>query len=495
MSKDTASLLNIYAAIRGLVLNQEAVVWHFPVFDAAKKKANGVQLDFGRDPTHDEVVSLYNAIHRLSGRDDWAPAFVPGVGVRVLNFAGPQFDKETKLWSFKDKSGKTHKSADFDEVDAKAHEEGVSNRAFQKLVKEATQADGVPDFHFKTFRSEGDYIGNDWGTAPKGEQYKEIIDGQDTKRDTRGTGRSDLQGWVESELRPRAERVNQEFARKYGWDKPKFSPERSDAVRSQQASTRSGYGRSGGDGATAGLPGRAHQKAGREGRIDLQGARFSRVPRDHLTGVFFGAGIKAAEAERVRQATDSRIKSRLYAYVDEGQGVFPEAGLGPYKHTVQFDNLYDLVADPLGIRAKTPDANERESLILDAGFDGVYVRRAFHRQGVAILLGQAPATGTKQGYISMATIRELLEERLARVSERHGPDSESAKDLKAQIASLGTVRHPSQLAALNSEKNDSYHGAVLNKEPSSAQTDPEPGMKAAREAYERRIMELASREP
>lgn len=81
------------------------------------------------------------------------------------------------------------------------------------------------------------------------------------------------------------------------------------------------------------------------------------------------------------------------------------------------------------------------------------------------------------------------------MSERHGPDSESAKDLKAQIASLGTVRHPSQLAALNSEKNDSYHGAVLNKEPSSAQTDPEPGMKAAREAYERRIMELASREP
>ena len=81
----------------------------------------------------------------------------------------------------------------------------------------------------------------------------------------------------------------------------------------------------------------------------------------------------------------------------------------------------------------------------------------------------------------MATIRELLEARLARVAERHGPDNESAKDLKAQIASLGTVRHPSQLAALSSKKNDKYHGAVLNKEPSSAQDE----LKAAASLQER----------
>ena len=100
----------------------------------------------------------------------------------------------------------------------------------------------------------------------------------------------------------------------------------------------------------------------------------------------------------------------------------------------------------------------------------------------------------KQGYISMATIRELLEQRLARVSERHGPDSESAMDLKAQIASLGTVRHPSQLAVLNSKKSDSYHGAVLDSAPTAPSEHPEPAMRAAEEAYERQAMELAKRD-
>ena len=91
--------------------------------------------------------------------------------------------------------------------------------------------------------------------------------------------------------------------------------------------------------------------------------------------------------------------------------------------------------------------------------------------------------------------RELLEQDLKKSIKEFGPDSASVKHLKAQIASLGTVRHPSQLAALNSSKTDKFHGAVLNKEPSSAQTDPEPEMKAAREALERQGMELASREP
>ena len=94
----------------------------------------------------------------------------------------------------------------------------------------------------------------------------------------------------------------------------------------------------------------------------------------------------------------------------------------------------------------------------------------------------------------MATIRELLEARLARVAERHGPDSESVKDLKAQIASLGTVRHPSQLAALNSKKSDKYHGAVLDSATAAPSKHPEPAMQAAQEAYERQAMDLAKRD-
>lgn len=80
--------------------------------------------------------------------------------------------------------------------------------------------------------------------------------------------------------------------------------------------------------------------------------------------------------------------------------------------------------------------------------------------------------------------KELLEEQLARAVQERGPDCASAKHLRAQLASLGTVRHPSQLAALNSE---SYHGGVLKKQ-DSAPTE------TISEAYERQGTDLASKE-
>ena len=370
-------LLNTYAAIRGLVLNQEAVVWHFPIYEASKEEANGIQLDFGRDPTHDEALALYRAIHEISGRDDWAPAYVPGVGVRILNFSD------------------------------------VPNAEFHKLIDQAAQKEGVPSYVPTTFRSDGDYIGNDWVQHPDGAQYKEVIDGQESRLEARGTGRSDLQGWIEGELRPRTERVNQEFAERYGW--ARLSPERSGTGDEEgPGSLRApGYGTgqpggarpdAGSSGLGAGLqsagtrqdPGpnrRSSVRVGQGGRVDVTGVHFSKEQRQHLSGLFFGTGIKSEEARRVFEAKDSRLRSRLYAYVDEGKGVRPEQGVGTYAHTVHLDNLYDLKADPLGVRRKTLDPNNRESLILDAGFDGYYAPGVFGDQGVAILIGGAATRG------------------------------------------------------------------------------------------------------
>ena len=131
------------------------------------------------------------------------------------------------------------------------------------------------------------------------------------------------------------------------------------------------------------------------GRTDVTGVHYSNQQREHLTGLYFGSGLKGEEGARLRDAKDQRLKSRLYAYVNEGQGVFPEAGVGAYAHTVEFGNLYDLKADPLGIRQKTQDANDRESMILDAGFDGYYAPGVFGRQGVAILMGGAATRGVR----------------------------------------------------------------------------------------------------
>jgi len=347
VAQPAKDLINTYAAIRGLVLNQEAVVWHLPIFSAAKKDANGVQLDFGRDPTHDEVTALYREIYNRTGRDDWAPAYVPGVGVRVLNFSD------------------------------------VPHTEFHKLIKEAAQAEGVPDFHFATFKADGDYIGNDWTENPDGAQYKEVIDGQDSKRVSRGSGRSDLQGWVEGVLRPRVERVNREFAEKYGWDKP----------ATQYSPTRSGTGNESGEGST-GTPGYG---TGQPGSVSLTGVHYSKAQRSTLAGHFYGQGMKGAEGERLRRESASPEQlRRVHFYVDEGKGIRPESDVGDHAHRVQLGNLYNWGEDPLNLwpeaRAAHTDPvdryNKMEQLIIERGFDGLYGPEAQGNQGVAVLLGK-----------------------------------------------------------------------------------------------------------
>lgn len=126
------------------------------------------------------------------------------------------------------------------------------------------------------------------------------------------------------------------------------------------------------------------------GRVSLTGIHFSRQPRTALSGSYYGTGLKGAEGRRLQGASDRRLLSRVYAYVNEGKGVKPESGVGSYPHTVELSNLYDFAADPLKlIRKHQGDLNAVESAILDEGFDGYYVRDAFGNQGAAVVLGDA----------------------------------------------------------------------------------------------------------
>lgn len=350
VSAPARNLLNTYAAIRGYVLSQEAVVWHFPIFSSSKKDANGIQLDFGRDPTHDEVVSLYNAIHDVSGRDDWAPAYVPGVGVRLLNFSD------------------------------------VPHVEFHKLVKQAAaKLPADVTIHFDTFQSDGDYIANDWQENPDGSDYRSRFS---------GSGRSDLQGWVESELRPRAEHVNQKFAEKYGWGKASFSTKRSDAASD---------GRDGGLAAQGSGEVRGYGTS-QPGSVTVQGIHYSQQERANLDGRYYGTGMRGAEGPRVRAAADPRIKERVYFYINKGTGVRPEDGVGAIAHTAQLNNVYDGNADTW-VQSKVDPSlkgdawmSAFESAVIDNGFDG-YVTD-FGTQRAAVLLGRhsvAVSRSTGQG--------------------------------------------------------------------------------------------------
>jgi hypothetical protein len=126
----------------------------------------------------------------------------------------------------------------------------------------------------------------------------------------------------------------------------------------------------------------------------VTGVHFSKQPRATISSGFYGAGLRGLEAERLNDATNSDIKSRVYFYVDTGQGIRPEAGVGGAPHVIQLNNLYDVQKDPLqivkGVRGTTAEerANRLERGIMNAGFDGYVTRDPIMNQGFAVLIGK-----------------------------------------------------------------------------------------------------------
>jgi len=181
-----------------------------------------------------------------------------------------------------------------------------------------------------------------------------------------------------------------------------------------------GSDRRAGDGTAAadgGRGGPATVLRGENGRVEVQGVHYSTQQRAILNGRLYGTGLKGAERERIAQSDDGRLKTRVYLYVDEGNGIRPEAGVGGVAHNVTAPNLYDINANPL--KLPTADQNAMESAILDAGFDGYYVPKVFNNQGVAVIIGDAAqsvpvnvpemAQGTRGSFSPKSLTISLLE--------------------------------------------------------------------------------------
>ena len=169
-------ILDLASAIRGYVLEQDAIVYHTPVWDDAKIRHNGLQLSASRPLTKEEMQTMYSAIHQKFGTWDLAPGYRPD-GARIINFTS------------------------------------IPNAEFQKGMIEVIEAlpklFGGGTIEIRTFRSDGNYISNDWTKDTNGEGYLKRIQ----------TKRPDIQQRV-ADLRSRVEAVNRKFEAKYGWDKP-----------------------------------------------------------------------------------------------------------------------------------------------------------------------------------------------------------------------------------------------------------------------------------
>jgi hypothetical protein len=141
----------------------------------------------------------------------------------------------------------------------------------------------------------------------------------------------------------------------------------------------------------------------REGAISVVGRHYSPRVQTSLNSAYYGTGLRGAEGSRLRESRDSRISNRIYFYVDTGEGIRPESGVGRFAHEVQLNNIYDpatRLIPPQG------SSNAFESAVIDAGFDG-YIA-PFGRGAAVVLLGpkhgavpvksldQAPAFAKRQ---------------------------------------------------------------------------------------------------
>lgn len=177
LKPEARQLLDLYAAAKGLVLHQMAVVYHLPIFDEAASRKNGAQITTERALNEDEMRHLHQALHDHFGTWELAPADRPD-GVRILNFV-----------------------------------DGLDNKKFQagidRIISELPDEFGGKIIEHSGFRSDGNYISNDWEQHPNGEEYAQRL----------STGRPDLQGRV-ADLRARVAAVNQDFSARYGWGNP-----------------------------------------------------------------------------------------------------------------------------------------------------------------------------------------------------------------------------------------------------------------------------------
>jgi hypothetical protein len=80
-----------------------------------------------------------------------------------------------------------------------------------------------------------------------------------------------------------------------------------------------------------------------EGASTFEGVHYGKDRVEVLEGDRNGTGIKGAEAIRLMNSTDPRIKRRVYFYIPNTVGNLqhPEAGLGHHIHTQMFDNILE----------------------------------------------------------------------------------------------------------------------------------------------------------
>ena len=110
--------------------------------------------------------------------------------------------------------------------------------------------------------------------------------------------------------------------------------------------------------------------------VSFTGTHYGKEKTDVLNGDKYGTGIRGAERRRLEDHWDDRVKRRVYFYIPKVTGEMPaiESGLGGNVYTQKFNNILGPGKEISRLMSEARgDANEFESAVVDAGYDGYAV--------------------------------------------------------------------------------------------------------------------------
>jgi hypothetical protein len=303
---------NKYAAVIGYVTKQDAVPWY-----RADPTAGGKDASKGFRVTPTNVDANPNFEERLFKHLNQE---MPGIGFTRV---GDSFD----FINFRDvDSGKPY---------------GLSDKKyFDKLEKALKAFDQDVDFEIEDFRAKSGWISNKWTENKNGEGYLQRF-----SPDELANIRRDIEGWSAD-----YQRIADQFGEEYGWSDPrKFS------LRSSEK----------GNGISLGEK--------QPGAITVDAVHYGKTQVPELSGKMYGTGIRGAEARRLAESNDYRIKNRVYFYIPRENGTMPipESGLGQHVYIQRFNNVLgpgDAMREIS--RNSGGDSNAFEVGVVNAGYDG-----------------------------------------------------------------------------------------------------------------------------
>jgi hypothetical protein len=206
------------------------------------------------------------------------------------------------------------------------------------------------------------------------------------------------------------------------------------------------------------------------GAASFSGAHYGNAKVDTLNGDKYGTGIRGAERRRLDEGWDDRIRRRVYFYVAKEDGTMPtpEAGLGQYVYTQQFDNILPPGAEMSRLYSQANmKSNEFESAVVDAGYDGY----AIPNMGMMVVLNHNAPVEYRGTRVEMAERGEKLSIRPPPLVGRIAPNTPEFKrffngskavndDGSPRLMFHGTVETPGEEGNLFSAFNLSDDGKL-----------------------------------